>query len=218
MVEEPRDSRYIGLLHAHGTKEQIANFYRQILQEKDPERVRRGLYFFSNWPPLPWLEPVLFRWASSRRSRLRRVAIGALSSVQASEVREFALRALQDKRLSWRWDALELLRWNFVRGDGRWLEPLLRSARDKNTIHEITVDLRSIAKGKRYRELKSCFIWGYEQTPCSFCRRCLVETLIERGRAPRWLLEECLSDFNEDTREFARKALHALGVEPTARA
>ena len=215
---DPPDHRYIGLLHAHGTKEQIADFYRQILQEKDPERVWRGLKFFSAWPPLPWLEPALFRWARSRRRRLRSVAIHTLASVQAAEVREFALGAIQDKRLSWRWNALRLLEWNFVRGDGRWLEPLLRSVRDRNTIHEITVDLRDIAKGKRYRDLISCFIWGYEQTSCSFCRRCLVETLIERGCAPRWLLEECLSDFNDDTREFARKALHALGVKTTARA
>ncbi|MGD0999683.1 MAG: hypothetical protein ABSA67_03190 [Candidatus Brocadiia bacterium] len=215
IMGEPVDHRYIGVLHAHGTKEQIADFYRQILREKYLDRVWRGLKFFSSWPPLPWLEPALFRWARSRRRRLRSVAINALASVQAPEVREFALGALQDKRLSWRWNALRLLQWNFVRGDGRWLEPLLRSVRDRNTIHEITVALRDIAKGKRYRDLRSCFIWGYEQTPCSFCRRCLVETLIERGCAPRWLLGECLSDFNDDTREFARKALHALGVEPT---
>ena len=52
--------------------------------------------------------------------------------------------------------------------------------------------------------LASCCLWVYEHTPCSLCRESAVKALLERERAPKTLLLECLWDCSKDIRAMAK--------------
>ena len=56
-------------------------------------------------------------------------------------------------------------------------------------------------------------LWAYEQTPCSICRMWIAKGLIRIDAAPDWLLQECLHDCSDRTREYAAKAIAGDSID-----
>jgi len=53
---------------------------------------------------------------------------------------------------------------------------------------------------------ESILLWVYDNSPCPHCRCKSVEQMIQRNIAKKNLLEECLDDVYERTRELADTA------------
>lgn len=215
-VNEDLCRRYLYVLRKHGNTRQIAEFYRYMLSEKRPKRVMQYLRVFWYDQSLPWFDPRLLEWAESDDIPLRCHAIGALANLEDPAVRRFALRLLGKKRSSLRWDALLLLKGNYVSGDHAWLESMLPSRGRAERMHIIGMNLISIAEAQPDPDLAGCMLWAYEHTPCSHCRGDVVRFLIRRRRAHLDLLRECLEDCNGETRTIARSALRRRAKRPSA--
>jgi hypothetical protein len=133
--------------------------------------------------------------------------VQALEDTHRSSVRRLAFGLFEDEE---RWVlGTGLLRANFRKGDEAVLLDLLhgRGSAAGHWVHGPVTDIISLCHAYPKVDWVPHLLWMYEHNPCAECRGSAVWRLIELGRAPREMLEECLFDSQLDTREEARKAL-----------
>ncbi len=131
--------------------------------------------------------------------RLARTALDVLANISDDRVRELGATLISERR--WIGRAVGLLVRNAQPGDYRMLEQLLGDASlDEETYHGLETGVRDLAQAHRSVDAERSLLLAYENGPCSLCRRDLVKELIEIGRLPVRLWEECAYDVHSETR------------------
>lgn len=137
------------------------------------------------------------------------MAIAVLANNQDNSIRILAFELLQ-KQTSYYNGELGLLINNYKPGDFKIIESILSRLSDIDFKHDVGMDLIEIANVQKTLELTACYLWVYENTPCSICRRRILKILIELKQAPKHILTECLKDCSSDIRELAAKELQVF--------
>jgi len=206
MIEEAAVGRLLplGYWGCKASDEELAAIVSRMRSETRVAQLRNCLRVF-RIRPLPELLDDVFRFVVADDGELREAAIRALSHSHDDRVRGMALDLL--KSVPARLDGLSLFSENYQSGDECLWTPLLPHGGDECMLHGIVIDVLRIADNVKAPELKNTLVWAYEYTPCSFCRGGIVARLIDGEAIPRAVLEECLWDCQDDTRELAASTL-----------
>lgn len=145
----------------------------------------------------------MFDLAETDDEELRGAAIAAFANTRDMAVRDLAIRLLREQPTSIYQGAIKLFIKNYEPGDRHLIESVLYISENPHLWHAIGFDLVALAEAQGDPELASC-LWVYEHTPCSLCRESAVKALLERNRAPKTLLLECLWDCSKDIRAMAK--------------
>jgi hypothetical protein len=196
--------RVFGLRRTEATHSDVAEASRDLLETEHPELLRVLRRFF--------LDGGFEGDAAALLARVRR-ATGFAFDVAchvASTLDDPRVRALGVELLSSRPPTREivaLLGRDPRAGDADLVLAALarvdpRGPRER--AHDLAIGLRH-ASSTSPREWIPHLEWAYEHTPCSFCRRDVVDRLAKPGLLSSAIAEECLLDVNEETREIARR-------------
>jgi len=82
----------------------------------------------------------------------------------------------------------------------------------ENCLHGVGMDIIKLAETYPVA-FREPLLWFYERTPCSICRRSVVEELHKRQLVPKEIWEECLDDCDDGLRELAQKACNACSCQ-----
>jgi len=182
-----------------------------LAAETDPERLRSYIRIFMKRPfpldPQPLIEHAHRKnkrishldWYSDEWRELREV-INALELLHHPEVRALGLELLQTvNRTGW---GIELLIKNFQDGDWKLITNAVPQLQiDQDAAHAIGLAVLDVFDEHPNSEAEKALLVVYERTPCSRCRRHVVENLNKINRIPQWMIEECKFDSNYDLRE-----------------
>ncbi|MEW5858458.1 MAG: hypothetical protein AB1861_13925 [Cyanobacteriota bacterium] len=183
--------------------EDIEHLFARLLAETRREQLIRYLWVFRR-RTLPSLNRYLFELAESDDEELQDAAISAIANTKDKSVRDLAIRLLQEKPTSIYRGAIELFIKNYQPRDCQLIESVLYASENPNMFHALGCDLVNLAKAQGSPELASCCLWVYENTPCSICRKRIVEALLELDQATESLVLECLWDCSQDIRALAK--------------
>jgi len=73
---------------------------------------------------------------------------------------------------------------------------------DADAMHDLCWGLEEVFRENRTPDCAVSMLFAYEHTPCSQCRERFVAELMEFGKAPREVIEECRFDANPAIREL----------------
>ncbi|MGA3373305.1 MAG: hypothetical protein ABSC48_16235 [Terracidiphilus sp.] len=145
---------------------------------------------------------ILFELASSSNERIQWAALKALAMIADPAVRSLAFDLVQT-HAKWRELAIGLLSRNFQTGDHEIVLNWFETEEDLETLHSESRDLLAFWRVHPSEELYNRMLLDlYEKCPCSFCRRNIVSSLLERNALPRDLRAECEWDANFEIREM----------------
>jgi hypothetical protein len=186
------------------TGEELSEVFARLLRETAPSRLASYLRVFS-LAELPKLADRVFELARSDDETIRDSAITALAQVEAPAVRELGLRLLEDRDVSRRRDAIELLQKNHDSRDIPRIAAALPREGPPDVLHDVARKAMTIADHhpKDVRLAK----WVYEYNPCSYCRYGAFRRLVERDSLSKFQLAECAWDGYDETRAAARRII-----------
>lgn len=148
------------------------------------------------WPFDP---EYLIKWCGEGDPELRENCHCTMTDITAGCIRDYALRYLQN---SFDHYCLIMLIKNYEPGDEEMILPMLKNI-------EITDENEGEWHGigcailDSYKKLPvSILMWVYDTTLCSYCRKSLVEDLIELNALPDSVRDECMWDANPDLRKL----------------
>ena len=193
----------LGRWGRHADEDSLQRIAEGMLREEDPARLVRYLAVFSR-RPLPDFDARLIGLLDHADAGVRRRAAKALAETKAQAVRDLALHRLEDGKADG--DTLGLLKRNYRDGDHRLIESRLVECDDPDKTHDLCWGLRDVFDQNNRSEGAGCMLFGYEQTPCSNCRQAFFAWLLDRGKAPAEVTEECRFDANPDIRDLAESA------------
>ncbi len=133
----------------------------------------------------------------------------ALELVSDPRVRQFGLDLLAKGQIV---SGVTALMSSIAPGDEPTVLEAIGKLEDEWDLHSVGLDILQVKVDLDWAGLLN---WVYEWTPCSFCRNSAVHDLIKHQLATREMLEECLLDCDQDTREVAETALKELGTGPS---
>jgi hypothetical protein len=188
------------------SQEQLAIIVSRMQMESRVPQLRGYLRVFRN-REVPGLPDRVFELTESADDWIREAAFRAISNSCDTRVRDLAIDLL--RRTPPCLDGLSLFAKNYQPGDHTLLQSVLPCAGDEDVLHGIALDLVRVAQEVEDPQLSGCLLWIYERNPCSFCRRGATEDLVDRKMSPRNMLEECLWDCQEETRELAQATFNA---------
>ncbi len=189
--------------------EELETVYTTLLTAADDVTRVRLLWVF-HLEPLPQLADVLFDWAMNGDEDLRRAAIFALEQVTDARVHALARSKVMSSHLHGANSyALGLFLHNYHTEDAALINTVLVTIQPETDedAHNLGSSLIILAGQHDDPELTPALHWVYENTPCAFCRHSAVEHLDQFEALDDTLLQECLHDAEEDTRDFAQKQL-----------
>lgn len=186
------------------TGAELSEVFARLLCEAEPRRLVSYLRVFS-LAELPKLADRVFELAGSDDDAIRDSAITALAQVAAPNVRELGLRLLEDRDVSRRRDAIELLHKNHDSRDISRIVAALPTEGPPDVLHDMARKSMMIADQhpKDVRLAK----WVYEYNPCSYCRYGAFRRLVERNALTKFQLAECAWDAYDGTRNAARRII-----------
>ena len=135
-----------------------------------------------------------------------RSACRVLGCIDHPKVRRLGLGLIQ--RVPVPWNAFETLKSSFREGDEAALWAVLPSLDgvEADLRHNVLQDLREIMAKHPAVDWQPFAEWIYEKTPCSFCRSCAVDWMVERGTLPERIRVEGEFDAEEDIRKACNGA------------
>lgn len=190
------------------TEPELSLAFEHLCRENRKDQIIRYLFIFRQKSFIPGIEH-FSELVQNDDLDIVYAAVMALATIENEHVYELAVRTIRAKpeRII---PFLRLLIANYRTGDAAWIQSALDLPFDDEEKHHLAMVLLDIADKHADKEFVPCLLWGYEATPCSYCRGKIVEKLIEWDEAPRSLLEECLWDCARDTRLMAQSALERL--------
>lgn len=178
-------------------REQAWRSFRESDDEPWLQALGRGLRHKPDPRHLPWLMDRARSWTGEWSNPF----VTAMEKIIDGRVRELGIEMLVNgASLS----GLSLLELNAISKDVEIVMKAVRSICDQDGLHGAGMSLLRI--GERLPAAEP-LIWVYEMSPCSFCRETAVRQMIKTHQAPREILEECLCDSVDDTREMAANEL-----------
>ncbi|GAB3254337.1 hypothetical protein [Chitinimonas naiadis] len=198
------------------TEEELAEVYRHLLVEPDEDVCERLLRVFRK-VPLPGLDQKIWSLAASHDQSVRDATHTALAQCNAPEVGIYARAQIQaDGFSATDSEVFRLFVKNYLPQDSSLiLAALQRLNPDEYEAHSLVLRLLDIFGENRTPELTGAMLWAYEHTPCSLCRNDVVSGLLDIAQLPSHLIEECMHDALDETRERARGA--AMAIETRTR-
>lgn len=195
------------------TEQDVEAAARTLLVEADPERVAILCNVFRTPRPLFPLDiaPLIDKARAATDERERHCLLRVIECFDDDRVREFALDLLN--RYGADSDILDLFIENYRPGDGELImraiaaRPLSEFEKEFDDVHGVAMAISKIFGDMGRADGREPLLWAHEQTPCSSCRMWIAKGLIRIDAAPDWLLQECLHDCIDRTREYAAKAL-----------
>lgn len=191
--------------------EELAKAARDLDPQEEPKRLQWHLRIF--WKRAFPLDPEpIIGLVDHPDERVASAAINVLRNVQ-----DDAVRALFDRlRVNSEWSdwAVSLLRSNYRGGDEAIIAKMLEGETDPEKLHRIAIDAAEVYKDNPVPEGVQVILFAYEKTPCSLCRHRCLEALDTLGSVPDWMIEECLHDAYEPTRELAARLSGITCSEP----
>ena len=171
-----------------------------MFAETNEKRIALYLHVFLR-RGLPELDPRLRELADCKDRDIRALAYKVLANHEDPTVRDLALDRIRKGRTTE--GELLLFQENYRPGDWPAIEQELHLPEDPDELHAVTMDLLHVFQVNNLEESCSPLMLVYEHSPCALCRHSAVKALLDLGRAPAWVLEECCHDVDEDTRQMA---------------
>jgi len=202
-------------LCAQPTSDELEYAFQQLLKTTDPDRQHRLLNVFTK-ETMPRLEPRLLLLLDFPPDDLRWILVQAFSRMTDPQVRAKGLEwiAMTPDFSNWYdgdwYCGIDLLKNNYRPEDEALIQRSLESVsadNDDQDMHAIVTALIDLVKNNAEFSFEPILFWIYENSPCPCWRGDSVELMIQRNIASKNLLEECLDDSYESTRELARSAL-----------
>ena len=145
-----------------------------------------------NFPPHDLIE-----YSHSDNESLRSAALSVMAKCRAKEIKEYALKLLSDGK--YKTEALEILIGNY---DDAVKELLLSELYALKVDYDEPVDWHSVdlkilsAKDMGVKLPREFFLYVYETTLCSSCRKNALREMKDRRLLTRDIIEECRYDSN----------------------
>jgi len=190
----------------YATPEELDHIYTLLMKETNGPVRLRLLWVFRR-APVPELSDVLFDWANGPDRELRAAAIAALSQVSDARVHELARSKMQAGALTIAdREILDLFLNNYRPEDAQLVMQALTATEPETdeAAHSLSFSIE-LAERHAASEFADMLKWAYEKTPCSNCRYQTVVLLDKLKALNAALVNECLHDAAEETREFAQK-------------
>lgn len=186
--------------------EELAKAAQDLDPQEEPKRLQWHLRIF--WKRLFPLAPEpIIGLVDHPDESVASAAINVLRNMQ-----DDAVRALFDRlRVNPEWSdwAVCLLTSNYRDGDEAIITEMLERETDPEKVHRIAMDATQVYEAHPVPEAMQVMLLAYEKTPCSRCRCSCLEAIETLGTVPDWMIEECLYDVYEPTRELAAKLKQA---------
>ncbi len=96
--------------------------------------------------------------------------------------------------------AAKILTASYQPGDHRFLADLLERPADEDNDHWLGFDVLDLIKAHPEPDADRALLLLYERGPCAFCRCEVVKLLLQLGRVPEWVRQECRFDADPETR------------------
>lgn len=171
----------------------------RLWHEQDPKILARLLSVF--WRrALPQFDARLIDLCRHSDPQVRHRALNALEENAHPTVRELAWAELHNQTLSER--TISLFVHNFECGDEPHLLELLSLPDNLDHRHWMCRDLVYVLEENPEADSSQLAMVAYFHQPCSYCRQFAAALLKDRNAAPRWLMNECRFDVEEDCREL----------------
>jgi hypothetical protein len=179
--------------------------FQRIREETDPEICKRLLWVFSG-AALPHLDARIWELAGGEPSPLRAAAMKALAFVRDPLVGEFARRWLREKTFTVADDdVIELFVLNYQAGDEALIMAALAPLTpDDDDAHALATHVQGVCGENNSPELAGLLEWIYRTNPCTICRRCAVDLLLDSNSLRADIANECLHDAASDTQELVQ--------------
>lgn len=178
-------------------REQAWTSFRESDDEPWLQALGRGFRHKPDPRHLPWLMDRAWSWTGEWSNPF----VTAMEEIIDGRVRELGIEMLA-KRASL--SGLSLLELNALSEDVEIVMKAVQTIHDEDGLHGAGMSLLRI--GERLPAAEP-LLWVYEKSPCSFCRETAVRQLVATRLAPREVLEECLFDSVDETREMAAEEL-----------
>jgi hypothetical protein len=186
----------------HASEEEVERAAQGLLSATTQEERLQHLCIF-RYRPFPLDPSRLVDLSLSDNERLGCAAADALTQITHPSVRETAFRLIQN-RLPGREHAIGMLSQNWEPGDHELVLSWFENEFDPDARHRMQMDLSQLwgnhPKPDSEVRMQRSF---YEHGPCSFCRRYVVERLIELDAFSESMRAECAHDANEEVRALA---------------
>lgn len=188
----------------YATEEEINIFYNKLLAEEREEQLISYLWVFRR-RELPALDDKLFGLTKSENKEIVSSAISALVHTTHPRIRKLAIELHDSEDNELFIPAIELFLNNYQNGDHRYIEKALIESDDTELLHNICFDILDVFEENSEKEMQTCLLWVYENTPCVNCRERAVKLLAKNNILPEGIRLECQFDCSEDTRNVEKK-------------
>ncbi|KUP25427.1 hypothetical protein [Paenibacillus sp. DMB5] len=193
------------------TEDELLRLAEYAVQETDLEIKLELLWTFKK-VRFPLDEQFIFELTESDNEAIRDVAFEMLQHVPSDRIHGYAIDLIkQRKELA---NALSLLCYCYTAEDETILLEGIQSlpvTYEDGEWHGVFMDVEKLLDNRPVKMNSSLFIYMYRQTLCSYCRHKLIKRMSKRKILSQEILEECVNDSYEDTRDFA---VRKLGKKP----
>jgi hypothetical protein len=194
------------------SEEDLVLAAEDFLHEEEPDSILLYLNIFQRRPfpldPTRLLHFAEYGEPRDERDFIAIRAINALENVARPEVRQLALRMIEQNNFTGR--AVGLLQNNFENGDWQFIEEVSTRKLEPEDLHDLGFSVRAIFKLHPSPDAAGALVNLYEYGPCSMCREDFVELLHDLSGIPDWMLEECQYDSNPRLRSKARQGFATI--------
>lgn len=186
------------------TGSDIERVLQQLEKPLDLETCLRLMWALRRLP-LPYVPAKVWQLVEHDDKRHREAALLALAGVRSPEVADFARKYVSSNRFTAEHaEVIELFTNNYRVGDEDLIGAALRKLQpDDEQAHSIGLSALKFVENNMSPELRAVARWVYRYTPCTICRRSIVEWMIETDTLQAVIAEECAYDADPDTQALA---------------
>jgi hypothetical protein len=145
----------------------------------------------------------LLKYVQSDNNLLQEIAIDCLEKIRDIRVHDLAIKLLKEKGLNSL--ALGLLKNNYVKSDDEIICNLIKNS--SKILHHTQMNMRDIFLKYKSKNILPALLRVYQKGECSYCRYEIVKAMEHCGVLSNEILNECLYDFYDDTRVFAKRII-----------
>lgn len=187
----------------NATLDELQMAAKDLIQQTDPVKVVPYLRLFRR-RVFPLDPKLLFQFMEMQHPYLfiPAMTLSALTPISHQDVRQFALKLMQDSDHKAR--AIRLLANNYQVGD--W-EKIYASHRDLQTLedqHDFAFSVQRVFSQNPDESAIPVLQYVYNHNPCSHCRRKVVEMMHTVGGLTQQIITECLYDSNFEIRDWVK--------------
>ncbi len=185
------------------SKTDLENVLKLIERETNNRRILCYLSVFRFVAP-PAVSSSFLNLMFSNDRKIRYAASSALRNLQGPAVRKAALKALKSERQEFVSAGFKVFLKNYKSCDVDVLNSAFVRLKDPDHIHWVVMDIKAIAAESSDFALAPLLHHCFYSTPCSYCRKVVLELLLEWQLTPAQMLYEGQWDSEIEIRNIAR--------------